>query len=412
MTWSSPAGRHHAVDATRGLALLGSAVATGLLWLGARQLGPGHRPVGGTDADRLVDGVLALLVDNRVLAVFALLLGHGLALRLARHDAETAAATQTATQTAAPAEAATSAAAPGAGGLVLRRAGLLVLVGAGHAVLLLDGDVLAVLGVVLVLAYPLVRSRTAVHVLVGLLVVPALLVHGVVDGLGGSVGLPDPPSDYLLSVVDRVGTWLLALVLLPFAQAGLVLAAVAGIRLARAGWLVDPAGHRRGLLLTGALGVGAGLAGAWPYAQVVAAGRTGDVAVSVGAGVLSSLTGPAAALGAVCLSVLALSALRGRGVGGLDGLALLGRRSLPVYLAHSAVLALVLAPWAGGAGNRWGSAAVAALGAGLWLLALLVATVAARRAGRTGGPDGPAGTDGPGGAQPTDRQGLARSSAT
>ncbi|MGJ7440236.1 DUF418 domain-containing protein [Aquipuribacter sp. MA13-6] len=420
--------RHAALDATRGLALLGSAVGTALLWLGGRQLGAGYRPVGGSDLDRVADLVTALLVDNRVLAVFALLLGHGLAVQLHRarrsgpdpdvaHDAASAVA--------------------------LRRAAGLVLLGAAHAALVLDADVLSTLGVLLVLTLPLVRARTRTHVVVGLLVVPALLVHGVADGLGGTVGLPDPPTDYLLSVVDRVGTWLLALVLLPFSQVGLLLAVVAGVRLARGGWLLEPDLHRRGLLVLGAVSSVVGLLGAWPYAQVVTAGFPVDVAVSVPAGVLSAVTGPAGALGAVCLGVLLVDRLTGPGTGTVigtgaaaarrplvalrDGVAATGRCSLPVYLAHSVLLAAVLAPWAGGAGTRWGSAAVAALAVGLWVLtvvvaAVVVAAVAQHRGDARGGDarggdarGGDARGDGSGGGRgygPTDRQGLARSSAT
>ena len=204
-------------------------------------------------------------------------------------------------------------------------------------------------------------------------------------------------------------------------------------RSARGGWLLTPGEHRRGLLLLGGASTLVGLAGAWPYARVVAAGTVADVAVAVPAGALSSLTGPVAALGGVCLSVLLLdtagrAAARGprsrradaptgtaagaptggrRGgavalrpvlaVG--DGLTRLGRHSLPVYLVHSVVLAAVLAPWAGGAGTRWGSAAVCALAAVVWLVTLLSATfVQAGARGRA--------------AQPSERQGLARRSAT
>ncbi len=429
MTSTGPP-RRAALDATRGLALLGSAVGTALLWLGGRRLGAGYRPLDGSDLDRAVDLVTALVVDNRVLAVFALLLGHGLVVQLTR------------SRPAGP-DGTGAGGAGGAGGgraddtwsaAALRRAAGLVLLGAAHAALVLDADVLATLGVVLVLSLPLVRARTRTHVLVGLLVVPALLVHGVADGLGGSTGFPDPPTDYVLSVVDRVGTWLLGLVLLPFSQVGLLLAVIAGVRLARRGWLLEPDRHRRGLLVLGAVASAVGLLGAWPYAQVVTAGYAVDVAVAVPAGVLSSVTGPAGALGAVCLAVLLADRITGAGrrsrggpparkgplaaVG--DGLALTGRSSLVVYLVHSVLLAAVLAPWAGGLGNRWGSALVVALAAGLWLVTVALATVLARREAGRGGPGGPGGSSGrhgtgrrggPG-AQPTDRQGLERSSAT
>lgn len=406
------------MDAVRGAALLASTVATALVWLGGRQLGPGFRPVDGTRADRVVDAVTAVLVDNRALPVFALLLGYGVAVRMrpraraAGPHGEPHAGPQAGAH-AGPDEA--------EWGDALRRAGVLLGLGALHAALVLEADVLGTLAVLLVLAVPLARARTRTHVLVVVLVVPALLVNGAVDGLGGTAGFPDAPEDYLLSVVDRVGTWLLGLVLLLPVQSGLVVAVVVGVRLARSGWGSDPAGHRRGLLLLGGLAGATGVAGALPYARVLGAGVVPDVVDGLVAGVLGSVTGPAAALGAVCLGLAAatLGAARsgpGAGTGAPTGpgagtyavaaLALLGRGSLGVYLAHSAVLALVLAPWAGGAGDRWGSAAVTGLAVAVWaatFAAALAAVALAPRPGPQTGPDDP---------QPSERQGRERSSAT
>jgi uncharacterized protein len=387
--------RLEAVDVARGLALLGSAVATAVLWLHGRQLGPGFRPLEASGPDRVADTVTALLVDNRVLALFALLLGWSLTARHLR---------------------------TGATGVDevgdprpwwLRRALLLLGLGALHAVLVLEADVLATLAVLLVLAVPLVGARAGVHVAVVVLVVPAVLISGLADGIGGTAGFPDPPADYLLSVLDRVGTWLLALVLLPFTQVGLLVSVVVGIRLARAGWLAEPGRHRRRLLLVGLVASVVGLAGNVPFARVVGTAGGQDVAVGALAGVLSTLTAPAAALGAVCLVVVGvdlLTAPEGPGLPAgrplpspLAGLALLGRNGLGVYLAHSAVLALVLAPWAAGWGGRWGSSGVVALACGLWLVTFVVATARASRPGRGRALPGP---------QPIERQGLERSSAT
>ena len=385
------------MDVVRGAALLGSTVATALLWLGGRQLGTGFRPVGGTQVDRAVDVVTAVLVDNRTLPAFALLLGYGVAARMLRRGS-------TGGRHAAPDEAEWADA--------LRRAGVLLGLGALHAALLLGSDVLGTLAVLLVVAVPLVRARTRIHVVVVLLVVPALLVNGAVDGLGGTAGSPDPPQDYLLSVVDRVGTWLVALVLLLPAQSGLVVALVAGIRLARSGWGAEPAAHRQGLLLLGGVAGVLGVVGSLPYARVLGAGVVPDVVDGLVAGVLDSVSGPAGALGAVCLGLLTTTAVRRAGSGAGSGagarvlaaLGLIGRSSLRVYLLHSLVLALLLAPWAGGAGLRWGSAHVTGLALALWALTFVAALVLGpRRRGVRARPGGP---------QPSERQGRERSSAT
>ena len=399
MNGAGSSRRDVAVDAVRGTALLGSSVATALLWLGGRQLGTGFRPVDGTRVDRAVDVVTAVLVDNRALPVFALLLGYGVARRMRHRRRDTR-------PHAAPDEA--------EWGDALRRAGLLLGLGALHAALVLESDVLGTLAVMLVVAVPLVRARTRTHVLVVLLVVPALLVNGAVDGLGGAAGFPDPPQDYLLSVVDRVGTWLLALVLLLPGQSGLVVALVVGIRLARSGWGSDPAAHRRALLLLGGLAGALGVAGSLPYARVLGAGRVPGVVDGLVAGVLDSVSGPVGALGAVCLGLLATTAIGRAGTGTGSGtgawsrvlaaLALLGRVSLAVYLAHSLVLGLVLAPWAWGAGERWGSAYATGLALALWLLTFVAALVL--------GPRMRSGRARCGGSQPSERHRRERSSRT
>lgn len=394
--------RDPGVDAVRGLALLGSAVGTALVWLGGRPLGSGFRPLDGDGLDRAADVVTGLLVDNRVLAVFALLLGYGVAARM-------------------PPPAGRGAHAPPdeaewADGL--RRAGVLLGLGLLHAVLVFEADVLATLAVLLIVAVPLARARTRTHVAVAVLVVPALLVHGALDGFGGSLGLPDPPQDYLRSVVDRVGTWLLGLVLLIPTASGLLVAVIAGIRLARSGWGADPAVHRRGLLAVGVVAGLVGLAGSVPYARVLGAGVLPDVVVGLWSGVGSSVTGPVGALGAVCLGLVAASSVMSPAPGAtgparapaparvLEALVLLGRRSLPVYLAHSVVLAAVLAPWAGGAGSRWGSAAVTALAVALWSATFVAALVAGRPPVRR--PARQRSVP----AQPNELQGRERSSAT
>ncbi|WP_336920864.1 DUF418 domain-containing protein [Aquipuribacter sp. SD81] len=377
--------RVRALDVARGVGLLGAAVGTATLWLDARRLGPGYRPAERGDVDRLTDLVTALLVDNRVLPLFAVVLGAALALRVQRDGAR-------------------------ATPVVLRRAAVLLGLGLLHATLVLEADVLGVLAVLLVLGLPLVRARRRWWVVACVAVLPALVLHGAADGVGGSAGFPDPPADYVLSVVDRTGTWLLGLVLLPLAQAGPLVGVVAGVALVRGGWLQRPEAHRRGLVGLAVVGLAVGLAGAVPYARVVAGPGAPDLATSALAGVASSVSGPAGAVGLVALLALlvprAPRELRaGRGPGALEALERLGRHSLAAYLATSAVLAVVLAPWALGAGARWGTTATALLAAGTWGLSLVVVLLVRSAPWAAGG-------RGTGPAQPSERQGLERSSAT
>ncbi|MFC5380213.1 DUF418 domain-containing protein [Aquipuribacter nitratireducens] len=367
-----------AADAARGLALLGAATATALLWVHGRQLGAGYRPLGAGRLDAVADGLTALLVDNRVLPLLAVALGAGLVVRVRRRGHVD----------------------------VTRRAGVLLALGAAHAVLVSEADPLGVLALVLLAGLPLATARRRWAVLVCVGAVVPLLLQGAADGLGGTAGFPDPPASYPLSALDRTGTWLLGLVLAPLFQGGLLVALVAGVWLVRSGWLLAPHEHRRGLAALAVTGTLVGLLGAVPYARLVAGAGAADPGRATAAGALDAVTGPAGAVGVV--AALALVAARGVGPAWLRALARLGRHSLVVYLATSVVLAGLLAPWAGGLGDRWGTAALTALGATAWAAALgvvgLLAVARDRRARRGEEP----GED----PQPTERQGRARSSAT
>ena len=225
-----------------------------------------------------------LLVDNRVLPVFALLLGYGVAVRLAP-DARTPRATGRAGH-APPDEAELGVgAAPRGRAARARRAARRPVPPRGRPGRA-RGDAAAGGA-----ARPRPDART--HVLVGVLAVPALLVHGAVDGFGGTLGFPDAPQDYLLSVVDRVGTWLLGLVLRRADQRG---PARRG-RARPSGWPARAGGGTRpgtggACGSSGPWPAVVGLLGAVPYARVLGAGRLPDVVVGLWAGVLDAVTGP------------------------------------------------------------------------------------------------------------------------
>lgn len=72
--------RSLAPDLARGMLLLFIAVANVWGYLYGREMGIGYRPVDGGTADRLVDGVVALLVDDRSRPMFAILYGFGIAM--------------------------------------------------------------------------------------------------------------------------------------------------------------------------------------------------------------------------------------------------------------------------------------------------------------------------------------------
>lgn len=340
-------------DVVRGIALLAAALAGSVLWLTGRQEGPTLRVQDASSLDLSVDVLVTLLVDNRAYPLFALLLGYGMA-RLSRRlepDLGAAAVRR----------------------LLARRGLALIGLGGLHALLLSDTDVLGSLGVLVLLTSLLVRARTAALLVVAVLVSPALLVLGALDGVGGQLGgLPDQSSSYLVSMLDRAGSWFANLVLLlPFGTIGLLAPVLLGVLLARAGWLDRPGRHVRGLVAVAVLGGTVSLLGAVPLTLVV--GRVWQLTATqdAAAGALSWVTGVAGAVGVCC----AVAVLVPRASARLSmPLAALGRVALSAYLVQSLVMGAVLAPWAGGYGAFWGSAEAAALAASTWLLTLVGAS--------------------------------------
>lgn len=394
--------RSTSVDALRGLGLLGVALAGSVAWLTGRPEGPGLRPVA-AGADRVLDVLVALLVDNRVLPLFALLLGYGAA-RLHSHLAPALGAR-------------------GARRVLVRRGLGLLGLGAGHAALVSDEDLLGPLGVLTLLVALLVGARRRLLVPVVLLVSPGLLLLGALDGLGGQLGgLPDESAWYPVSVLDRLGNWFANLVLLlPLGTVGLLAPALVGALLARAGWLERPHEHRRAVVGTAVLGCVVAVLGAVPLALVVGRLVVWPATWDAGAGALSWLTGVAGALGLACAAVLVVPRLPGRLSGSL---AATGRLTLSGYLLQSVLLALVAAPWAGARGAVWGSAGLAAVAVLGWLLTVALAPrweatrgrgpaeALLRRWAYRGVSSAGAARSASAGTQPSELQGRARSSAT
>lgn len=343
--------RSDPVDVARGVGLLGAGLAGSVLWLTGRAEGPALRPAANGAADRVLDVLVVLLVDNRVLPLFAVLLGYGAARLHARLEP-----------------------ALGAGGVrrVLARRGLALLgLGLLHAVGVSDSDLLGSLGVLLLCTALLVGARRGWLLLVAGLVSPGLVLLGALDGLGQLGGLLDQSSSYPVSVVDRTGSWFANLVLLlPLGTVGLLAPVLAGVLLARSGWLDRPRGHRRALVPLAVGGLAVAVLGAVPLA--LAAGRlvTWPALWDSGAGALSWVTGVAGALGAVASTALLVPVLPGRVA---SWLAAVGRFSLTGYLLQSVVLALVAAPWAGARGAVWGSVAMATVALLVWLATVVVA---------------------------------------
>lgn len=364
----APPARSPAPDLARGAMLLLIALANVWTYLYGRGLTAlGERPADGSDVDRLVDGLTALLVDGRTRPLFAILYGFGIATmaaRLAARGREPRAVRA----------------------VLARRSVGLIALGLVHAALLFGDDILAPYGVTGLLALALVhRSRTALlrwfwGALVLMTVTGVPVLYGWVD-LGEGTGAPT--SDYAASalerVVDAATTSLLSGVLLFF-----VPHVVVGILLARSGWLTDPGAHRARLARAAAVAGTGALAANLPYALGVAGLWRPEGALTGTVLLAHELSGIAAGFAYVCL-VAWLAAV------GADRLhrpavravAATGERSLTCYLLQSALFAPLLSAWGLGLGARLGTAQAAALAVAVWGVTVAVA-VGLRRAGSPG----------------------------
>ena len=353
------------------------------LWT-ARHGPTGWHPVDGSTLDRIVQFAMIVGLDGRSYPVFAFLFGYGM-MRLFQRQVAAGATPRAATV------------------LLHRRSLWLLLLGFGHAALLLAGDIIGFYAVIgLFLGWLFLRRGTrtllvavAVSVLLRLLVTaPALwaLVSGDLAAAGTPVAEPTTvlyaagEENPLAAAGPRLTTWA---TVTGYGLVGWMLATepLLGFWAARRGVLEDPAAHRRLLRWTALLGVTVGWLGGLPLALA----HVGLVDVPPEAlgtdGALSSLaqlTGLAGGLGYVALFGLLAAGLRGGAVGrtgrATDGpagrvtgpvvraVAAVGKRSLSCYLAHSLLFSPVLAAWGLGLGARLGSATMAAFAFGVWLL--------------------------------------------
>ena len=367
------AQRAVAPDLARGLALLGIAIANSVVHLSTGAIGLGFRPVDGSALDRAVDGVVSLLVDHRTMPMFALLYGYGIGVVVRRRAAGGVPWAACRTD-------------------LLRRAAVLLAVGAAHVVLLFEGDILGAYGLAGLLAVALVRVPDRALLVTAALVLP---LTGLLNGLLGSVLVLDPSlgsADALAST--STGSPLVALGMrllggLAAAPVGAFMAlplVLAGLWAARRELLERPADHVRLLRRTAVVGLTVSVLGGAPFATAVARLREPSVLDAFGSGTLHLVTGAA---GGVAFAALVGWVVAARGTTpatlGPVGRALraVGARSLTCYLLQSVLFVLPLAPWAGGLGAGLGTAQVVAWAVGVWLVTLVVA-VWLEAAGRRG----------------------------
>lgn len=334
-------------------------------------------PVDGGIADRIAQALTLIVVDARTHTMFGFLFAYGVGQMYAR---------QTSRGTS-----------PVAARRLLRRRHLwMILLGAVHATLLWQGDIVGVYGLIGLIMVPLFLGRTdrtlrvwvVVLLVLGALVtllstVSALLVEPSGAMAADLQRLSIAESDYAASAVVRFPTWLFTLFSGLFTLA-LPTAFLIGLLAARHRLLEEPARHLPLLRRTAFLGILVG----WTTGAALALGHLGildTVPESALAGA-HFYTGIFAGVGYAALFGLLVHRIdtrRTRDALPVRALVALGRRSLSGYLAQSLVFAPFLAAWGLGLGaylSSWSAVLVAVV---TWLLTVVVAYWM-DRAGRRG----------------------------
>lgn len=379
------ASRAFAPDIARGLMLLAVMIANTTFYITGREPGLLMRPTDPGPADRVVDVLSALFIDNRAYPMFAFLFAYGVHQIVSRQAARGVPWRRTAW-------------------LLTKRDAWLLGIGVLHTVLLFPGDIItsyALCGFVLIL---LVRapgwalwSIFAFSFLWNALVstADALSVSGLLseqeldaqlDSLTASVEAPTASAGLLA----RIELLPLSLLNQPFFVPALLAPMSLGLLLARRSVLERPWERPRLVATLGWTGLACAVLGGAPLAWGLAFGFEPSPMWLL-ASSLSNATGVLAGVGWPCLIALALARLQRRhdvdpsARPGPAGRALqaLGKRSMSGYLAQSVFSVLLFPAYSLDLGSRLGTFGMTAAGVGVWLLTLSGA-VLLERADRPG----------------------------
>ncbi|MFQ6484429.1 DUF418 domain-containing protein [Brachybacterium epidermidis] len=373
-------------DLARGLALLGIAMANTVGWLHGTQWTVLLKQADATVADRIVDVIAALTVDNRGFPLFALLFGYGIGVlhrrSLARGERSRIFL-----------------------GRMLRRHLVLLALGLAHGILLFSGDILASYAIIGMLCAVLVSRRNRwLLPLAVLLTVPLLAPWGWADATYGLIpadGYPDASAaTYLEGLEIRAGDMLYGVGTALVMDLGLLGPMALGAIAARIHLLEQVTPNRDLLRPITAGGIAVGLAGAVPLTAVLVADPhhawfASEVGLGI-LGVLHQLTGVAGALGAATGAALVADAVRGHAGESSPGpsrrnpvavavhaVEALGATALTAYVLQSVIFLALYPPYTLDLGARVGSAWSAVIVLAGWLVMIVLASWL-RRAGRRG----------------------------
>lgn len=373
-------------DLARGLALLGIAMANTVGWLHGTQWTVLLKQAEAGVADRIVDVIAALTVDNRGFPLFALLFGYGIGILHRRSLARGERARTFLAR-------------------MLRRHLVLLVLGLAHGVLLFSGDILAAYAIVGMLCAVLVSRRSRwLLPLAAILTVPLLAPWGWADatiGLFEADGYPDADAaTYLEGLQTRAGGVFMdtgtALVL----DLGLLGPMAIGAIAARLHLFEQVQANRDLLRPIAGWGIAVGLIGALPLAAVLVVDPHHEwlsSQIGLGAlGVIHQLSGIVGALGVAAGAALVAHAVarpaaasdaerdqRTLASTAVHAVEALGTMALTAYVLQSIIFLALYPPYTLGLGDRIGSAWSAVIVLVSWLLMAAMASML-RRAGRRG----------------------------
>ncbi len=336
------------------------AVANIMIYLTDRPYGYRNHVVESGDVDHLASVAVVTLVDGRSFPLFAFLLGYGLVQLINRHQDRGAGRAEIR-------------------GLIIRRALIMIAIGAVHGIVLFPGDILGYYGVVTLIIFGLSRLRNSQLAIIAVgWLLPAAVITGLIYGSTQvsagraflwSFELGSEPFGYALRALE----W----VLTPFALLPVITAALIGLVAARLRTLDQPDRHRRLLRLVALGGLGLAVAGGLPSGLAVAGWLTITPSDGLVLAAVHAVTGVAGGLGYAALFgllALALSRRRSRLSAGLIRvLTAAGRRSMSLYLSQSIVFVLLVSRRGLGWGADLGTAAAAGLALLVWAAGVALA---------------------------------------
>jgi uncharacterized protein len=355
-----------APDVARGVMLALIALVNSVVYLYGRPYGVRQHIVEDGVLDRVISVLNVALFDGRAYPMFAALFAYGV-VHVYRRQRAAGADDREARR------------------LLRRRSRWLIVFGAVHVVLLFPGDILVTYGIVgfLVVRWQQTSDRKLLTAAALWLIVVALVQVASAmapSGGGRSYFTSFETADPFAALALRPAEWLLT----PFGITGVGSAILVGTWAGRRGVLTDPAAHRPLLLRTAVIGLTAAVAGGLPMGLAVGGvWEPTSVLTLWGVSALHAVTGVAGGLGYAALIGLAAVRVGGRRGPVVRALVAAGQYSLSCYLFQSVVFAALLMPYTLGLGATLGSAEVAVLALGTWLVSVLLAALL-RRTGRRG----------------------------